>query len=143
MRVEHFGRDAAIESRKARQRLFVEPVVRVDEVHVAAGAHDPAEPRLPPEHRAHRVVLEVVDQRDPWRELRLADETVETGRERALWQVDVVELGRRVDDVARADAQREIEDEALLGAGKKATAFYRRTERDDAAVGGLCAERDR
>ncbi len=50
-------------------KLLVEPVVCVDEKDVIARADDPAQPRLPAEKPAHRIVLDVVHQRNPGIEL--------------------------------------------------------------------------
>src|SRR4051812_33928012 len=101
MRVEHLRGDAPIESGEPGPLRFVEPVVSVYDVDVAARPDDPPEARLPAKHRTDRVVLEVIDQGDPRTELRFSNQTVEACRERALRQINVIQFGREVCDQAR------------------------------------------
>ena len=75
-----------------RRDRRIDPVVRVDDEEVVAGRHDPAEARLPPQHAAHRVVLEVVHDIHARVELRVGDEPIQPRREAALGQLDAVPL---------------------------------------------------
>src|SRR6266542_3734947 len=63
---------AAVE-RAEMIRLELSPGERVDEVHVIAGAQNPAEARLPAENAAHGVVLQVVPDRHPRAEVCVDD----------------------------------------------------------------------
>ena len=92
-------------------RVF-QPVVRVDEVEIVAGfmiqrsAIASREPSF-----ASR--MEIVHERDERGELGLAADAIEPRAEATLGERDRVPLARHVDDVARPDAERDIEDVSL------------------------------
>src|SRR5918994_5373468 len=75
VRVGDLRDGAAIEGAEAL-RLELSPVVSVNEKQVVAGPQNPAEARLPAENAAHRVVLNIVADRNPGTELR-ADHAAE------------------------------------------------------------------
>src|SRR5918996_1272235 len=97
VRVEHFAGRPPIQRVDPVLQWVVEPVVRVDEIQVAAGLDDPAEARLPAEHGALRVVLDVVYPCDPRAELQLRHDAEQPRLESALFQLDSVPFPARID----------------------------------------------
>src|SRR5262245_8928506 len=68
----------AVQPGEAVAHRIIQPVVDVDKIEIVPGFCDPSKPRLPAEHGALRVVLHVVDNRDPGIELRFDDNAIQT-----------------------------------------------------------------
>ena len=71
---EQLGGDALVLRHEAIDRGIIQPVVRIDDVDIAAGSHNPPKSRLPAGDATLRVVLDVVDEGNERCELRLADD---------------------------------------------------------------------
>src|SRR5215831_17152921 len=100
--IEKLRRESSIERVDTRLQRVVEPVLGVDDVQIISGFENPSEARLPAQHGALRVVLNVIHPRNPRAELELRDDSVQACMEAALSQLHLVPLTRRVDDHARA-----------------------------------------
>ena len=110
MRVDEFRRGGAVEGLAASDGVF-KPVLRVDEMDVISRMENPAKTRLPSENTAYRIVLNVVDKRDPGTELGIGIETQDAGGELSLRKLDAVPLIVQVDEDTRHWPDAEIEDE--------------------------------
>src|SRR5437773_1492176 len=86
-RFHNLDRSFPIESVK---RGLVRPVVAVNEEHVIARAHDPAETRLPSQLTRDRVELDPVHERDERIELGIDVGQPHPSREAAFFKSDVV-----------------------------------------------------
>src|SRR5687768_7582550 len=82
VRIEDLRRGPSVERSKPTQQRVVQPVVRIDQVQVVPWPQNPTKARLPADHGTLGIVLYVVDERDEGVELRLADEAVESRRDR-------------------------------------------------------------
>src|SRR5262245_41159455 len=91
-RIKRFRREALVERIRAVLQRIVEPVACVDDVEVVAWLENPAEARLPTDDRALRVVLDVVDPRNPRAELQFRNHANQAGLEMALVELDLVPL---------------------------------------------------
>ena len=88
MRVGNFCGNSPVLSDELK--LFVDPIVRVNEKDVIAGTYYPAQSRLPAQFPAHRIVLDIIHQRNPGIELVPENHLDQAGGEVSFSQLDAI-----------------------------------------------------